>query len=105
MHSFSRIFRKEAKRNTLFRLDAEDQKIRARAGCGFHSIFRERRMGRSVELNRYIGYPLRHALAAPNVERNIGPTPVVDENREGRVSIGLRIGTYSFFLPESRHGL
>ncbi len=54
-----------------------------------------------AELNRYIRYSLRQALASTDVHRHTGPSPVVHKELHGSVCVGLRLRVHPFFLPES----
>ena len=45
-----------------------------------------------------IGHAFRQALAGADVERHIGPAPVVDENLQRGVGVDVRIGIDVHFL-------
>src|SRR4051794_17949902 len=54
-----------------------------------------------VEEDCNIGDALGQMLAASNVNRDAGPAPVVDIERDRRVSIGLGVRVNPLFLAES----
>ena len=64
-------------------LDIQDQRI------GIDSLTAKKQVGRAAEIDGDFGDAARHALAGANIERNVGPAPVIDEQFGG--DKGLRL--------------
>src|SRR5579864_3713592 len=60
-------------------------------------------MRRFIEMDCDVGDALRQPLAAPQIERDACPAPVVDEERYGRECVGLRIRIDARLVEETGH--
>ena len=86
----------ELQGNSLVRRNAEDQPV------GPQSVDRrilERRIGRLLEADRYLGIPLRQMLARAEVKGHASPAPVVDLKLHRDISLGVRIRRDIRLLP------
>ena len=53
-------------------------------------------------MNGNVGDAFRHPLTSSNIKGYVRPTPVIDEEGNCRVSIGLCLRIYALFLTEPR---
>src|ERR1051325_3632448 len=81
-------FSAEAQRDPLLRLDLNDELIRVQV---FDRRVPEQYKWRSPELNDDLGRPLGQTFSGAQIERDIGPAPVIDREFQGNECFGIRI--------------
>src|SRR5258707_10070199 len=62
-------------------------------------------MGGALELDCDFSAAFGEAFAGANVERNIGPTPVLDEEFQRDIGFRYRVGCNSLLISITNHGL
>ncbi len=90
----------DRERDALVRLHVDQQHVRPQAVAG---DLLERRVRRALELDRDRRLAPRQALAGADVERRVGPAPVVDVELRGDVRLGQRARRDALLLAVAGH--
>src|SRR2546425_11711409 len=93
--------RGDRERHALVGLDPDHQRVRLDA----RRAPTEDQVRRVVEPDRDLAHALREALARAQVERHARPPPVVHEEPERGVGLGLRVGRDALLLAVARERL
>src|SRR5205807_5225114 len=99
-HPLARYLRADRERDALVRLDVDEEDVRAQP---LRRRLLERRVRRALELDRDRRLTPREALAGPDVERRVGPAPVVDVELRGDVRLRHRVGGDALLLTVAGH--
>src|SRR6266850_5699809 len=91
-HLGSRTFSAERNGDTFIGLNVQDQTI------GFNLALAEDDVRRTTELDHDFRKALGEALAGSKIERNAGPTPVVNQQFGGNKGLGLGGGIHAGLL-------
>src|SRR6266850_3695616 len=91
-HLGPRTFGAERNGDTFIGLNVQDQTI------GFNLALAEDDVGRTTELDHDFRKALGEALASSKIERNAGPTPVVDQQFGGNKGLSLGGGIHAGLL-------
>src|SRR5262245_15439982 len=83
-----RYLRTEMQRNSFVRLDMDLDPVRPKT---FYRSFAKQDERRLLELNNNARPMLSHPLAGTEIERNIGPSPIVNVKLQRGIGFGTRL--------------
>src|SRR5437016_469778 len=95
LHDRPRYLRAKPQRDALLRLNGDDQAVAAQ---GVHGGVAEQMEGGALELNGNLGDSSGEMLARPQIKRDVGPPPVVNEKLHGNKCFRARTRVYVSFI-------